>query len=161
METTPRFIPLEHQVVTDNEIRVIGSSTNFCSAQRITMKPEDALNAYKAFVREAKEAGAKVVYRNKTKQRILDLLGDARKCLAEHHAVFDTLVSLWGKKLQTGIPYGYRDDDALNQIFKTQAQNDKFFYRNNPLGALRDIYLDIERRRMRVRGDCHGMTIYL
>jgi len=162
METTSRFIPLEHQVVTDNEIRIIGSCTNFCSEQRITLKPEEVLAAYKSFVKEAKAAGANVVYRNKTKKRITELLDDAKACLIEHNALFDALVSMWGKKLETGIPYGYRDDEALNRIFKVQGQNSKFFHRNNPLGALRDIYFDIEARRRGIRGrDCSDTTIFL
>jgi len=162
METTSRFIPLEHQIVTDNEIRISCSSTIFCSEQRITLKPEEVLAAYKSLVKEAKSAGAKVVYRNKTKKRITELLEDAKACLVEHNALFDALVSMWSKKLETGIPYGYRDDEALNRIFKVQSQNNKFSYSSNPLGALRDIYFDIEDRRSDIRDrDCSNITIFL
>lgn len=162
-----KTVNLEQVNLDDSLLRVQSSSTVWVDVVRLKVDVQGLPKLYADVIKLAKECGAKISYRNKTKQAITDVMADAVSSLHSYNGFYDTLKASWEQKVVKGIFVPASDDMELESLSALANQITVMLYANTPLGkatrlesGLKDIKSQLLNKIGREGSAC-GMTIYL
>ena len=132
-------ITLEDAIATQDRVHITSSATIFCNEARteeISIKKLEKL--YSQVIKQAKEIGATISYKNKTKATLKALASDYASDLKAYNELFDKLVSLCKAKLEKGIFVGCSDDVELKEIFNVRNKLMEYHYRSAPMSKIEE-----------------------
>lgn len=162
-----KTVNLEQVILDGSQLRVQSSSTVWVDVVKLEVDVQGLPKLYADVIKLAKGCGAKISYRNKTKQAITDVMAGAVSSLHSYNGFYDTLRASWEQKVVKGIFVPASDDMELQSLSALANQITVLLYANTPLGKAmrleRDL-LDIKSQLLNKigrEGNACGMTIYL
>lgn len=159
------MIKLEHNTITDDFIHIASVGTSYCCTQRL--KPiltlKEALELRNKTIKMAKDKGAKVSYKNKTKQALSEHYDNAEKLMTEYFQLFEEQLKFWKTHADGKTSFTFEESNALNKGYDIRNKIYSLFYNSTPLGQYLSQVEHIQdlHDRMEMRNDANGVTIYL
>ncbi|EJG0764924.1 hypothetical protein C4G84_RS13960 [Vibrio parahaemolyticus O5:K30] len=151
---TTSVISLEHAVISNNELRIIGASTSFAGEKRIDIPSVKALqDKLKSVIQLARTHGAKIKGQKAMKSELSSLDSTVSDLTVKYHALFDSAVDFWKGKVDLSsktIP-NY-NIDALNDGYEIRNKMMELFHHDQPLSKILEVnrrLSDIENSIMR------------
>jgi hypothetical protein len=129
-----------------NKVYIDVSSEHTCYLRfekMIKLNQKDILDSYSAVIKQCREMGIKISYKNKYKQFVLDNWQAYLDAYKKYSDIFDNLLSMIPKLEDRGIHQGTSDDVYLNEVINYSYKLNDFYFRNSILYQMRGIYYEL------------------
>jgi len=139
---TISVINLEHAIINENELRIIGSSTSFAGDQRIDIPTVKSVQEkLKAVIKLARSNGTKLKNQKATKDELAKLEPSVPALTQTYNELFDKAVVFWKEKvdLESKTIPNY-SPEAMEEGYEIRNQIWAMFYRSQPLSQLLEIH---------------------
>lgn len=138
---TTSVIILEHAIINDLELRIIGSSTSFAGDVRIDIPSVKSVqDKLKSVIKLARTHGTKIKGQKAKKDQLAALESTVPALIKKYHELFDAAVEFWKSKVDVEsrtIP-NY-SPEAIKEGYELRNQMWAMFYRDQPLNQLCEI----------------------
>lgn len=115
---TPIRIEFTDQTITDNEIRIAASGTEFCNFTRKNYPDIDQLEKEVKQLRKELKSKGVTLSKSNTLKTLKDQKEAYKQAVLDYNNTFNELCINWKSKLETGLYYGYSDDEDYNNVLK-------------------------------------------
>ncbi len=130
--------------ISKDEIYICTESTSYIREVRQSkLVQAELLDMYKNILRNCKEKGVKIRYKNGLKKNILSLWPEYEKEHKEYTVIFDELVERVKKLEERGIRMGSADDEYLSICHSLNHLLNPYTYRNSTSGTMKSIYYEL------------------
>ena len=139
---TISVINLEHAIINENELRIIGSSTSFAGDKRIDIPTVKSVQEkLKAVIKLARSSGTKLKNQKATKDALAKLEPSVPALTQTYNELFDKAVAFWKTKvdLESKTIPNY-SPEAMEEGYDLRNQMWAMFYRSQPLSQLLEIH---------------------
>jgi len=156
-------IKLDVQIINDEQITVIGSSTSFFNE---TFCPKSDINGlikrHNKLVKDAREKGIKVSLKTGHKGIMQAVQHDYELAYAEYVSLYDELKELAQAKVEQGIYMPTSEDAELNMLSGISNKIRTYFHAGTPISRVRAAQSRIEELEREIYyDDCTLIKIVL
>ncbi|EGR2232239.1 hypothetical protein DZF79_28990 [Vibrio parahaemolyticus] len=139
---TISVINLEHAIINENELRIIGSSTSFAGDKRSDIPTVKSVQEkLKAVIKLARSNGTKLKNQKATKDKLAKLESSVPALTQTYNELFDKAVIFWKSKvdLESKTIPNY-SPEAMKEGYELRNQMWAMFHRSQPLSQLLEIH---------------------
>lgn len=127
-------------------INIASEHTCYIRHSKMTkVNQKEILEIYSNIIKLCREMGIKIKYSFKYKKFVLDNWKKYVDTYNEYEKKFNYLLTLLPKLEDRGIHQGSSDDAYLNQVMKNAFELDPYFYRDNILFQMNQVYHELGR----------------